>query len=164
MKRIAYYLPLAVLTLLAVLLFMLLQRNLARMEQPPSVIEDRAMPEFVIKGLRSEDIKGPALIHITASWCPICRVEHPLLMKLAKKIPIYGVALKDKPEALHLLLKKAGNPYKKIGFDDGMLGLELGISGTPETFLISKERHIIAHFKGPLTEENIERDILARVK
>jgi len=132
--------------------------------QPPAVEVDRPLPEFAIQGLSSADIKGASLIHITASWCAMCKMEHPLLMQLAKKIPIYGVAWKDKPEALQAWLKQAGNPYKNFGMDDGMFALELGITGAPESFLISKNRRIIAHFKGPLTEEQIDRDILSRLK
>ena len=164
MRRWVYFLPLITLIALAGMLYSLLQQNLKMMERPPSVEMDRALPTFAIKGLGSNDIKGASLIHITASWCAVCKIEHPLLIELAKKIPIYGIAWKDKPEALQAWLKQAGDPYKKMGYDDGMFGLELGISGTPESFLISKDRRIIAHFKGPLTEEQIEHDILDRLK
>jgi cytochrome c biogenesis protein CcmG/thiol:disulfide interchange protein DsbE len=164
MKRWVYFLPLILLIALAAMLYSLLQQNLKMVTQPPSVVVDRALPSFAINGLSNNDIKGASLLHITASWCAACKIEHPLLVKLAKKIPIYGVAWKDKPEALQTWLKQAGSPYQKIGYDDGMLGLELGISGTPESFLISKDRRIIAHFKGPLTEDQIEHDILDRLK
>ena len=164
MNRLIYFLPLAVLVILAILLCALLQKNLMQIQQPPAVEVDMALPDFKIPGLVQSDIKGASLLHITASWCAVCKIENPLLLELGKKIPIYGIAWKDKPEALQAWLKQAGNPYQKIGFDEGMLGLELGISGTPESFLISKDRRIIAHFKGPLTPEQIEHDILARLK
>lgn len=164
MKRVFYFLPLAVFLVLVLLLFVLLERNLALSNQTAPVAMDRALPRFSIPGLQDRDIKGASLLHVTASWCAVCKIEHPLLMQLAKRIPVYGIAWKDQPEALNAWLKRAGNPYMKLGFDKGALGVELGLTGTPESFLISKDRRIIAHFKGPLSEAQIEQEILEKLR
>lgn len=164
MKRILYFLPFAVFLVITVMLYILLQQNLKLSQATPDVSIDRSLPEFAIQGLKSSDIKGASLIHITASWCAVCKIENPLLMQLSKTISIYGVAWKDDPKALEEWHRQAGNPYKKLGFDDGKLAIELGATGTPESFVISKDRRIIAHIKGPLTDEMVEREIVSRLK
>lgn len=164
MKRILYFLPFVIFLIITVMLYILLQQNLKLSQKMPDVSIDRPLPEFAIQGLETADIKGASLIHFTASWCAVCKIEHPLLMQLSRTIPIYGVAWKDKPEAILEWHKQAGNPYAKLGYDDGKLAIELGLTGTPETFVISKDRRIIAHIKGPLTDEMVEREILSRLK
>lgn len=164
MKRFLYFLPFAVFALLSVMLYILLQQNLKLSQAAPNVSVDRPLPEFTIDGLKSSDIQGASLLHITASWCAVCKIEHPLLLELSKRIPIYGIAWKDKPEALRAWHDQAGNPYTKLGFDNGTLAIELGLTGTPESFVINKDRRIIAHIKGPLTDEMVEREVLDRLK
>ncbi len=173
MKRFLDFLPFAIFLLLSILLYLLLAQNLKLSQQQPDFSTDRALPEFNIAGsarrphiagLSSADIQGASLLHITASWCGVCKIEHPLLMKLSKKIPIYGIAWKDEFGPLSAWLDRAGSPYERIGADDGKLAIELGVTGTPETFVISKDRRIIAHIKGPLTDEMVEREILPRIK
>jgi cytochrome c biogenesis protein CcmG/thiol:disulfide interchange protein DsbE len=150
-----FYLPLVVFLVLVLLLFVLLQRNLQLSNQTVPARLDRPLPEFTIPGLKDEDIRGAALLHVTASWCAVCKIEHRTIMQLSKKIPVYGIAWKDQPEALNAWLKREGSPYMKLGFDEGALGVELGLTGTPESFLISKNRRIIAHYKGPISETQI---------
>ena len=164
MKQFLYFLPFAVFLIITVMLYILLQQNLKLSQATPDVSINRPLPEFAIQGLKTADIKGASLIHFTASWCAVCKIEHPLLIQLSKTIPIYGVAWKDRPEAIREWHKQAGNPYTKLGYDDGKLAIELGLTGTPETFVISKKRRIIAHINGPLTDEMVEREIVSRLK
>jgi cytochrome c biogenesis protein CcmG/thiol:disulfide interchange protein DsbE len=92
----------------------------------PSALLDREMPAFALPGLSASTIKGRvALVNIFASWCAPCRLEHPLLMRLARdeKITLYGIAYKDKDADNARFLAELGNPFTAIGLDrDGRTG------------------------------------------
>lgn len=123
----------------------------------------KALPEFEKmlliednKLVTSSDIKGPALINVFASWCPPCYQEHPYLMKLAaaKEVTIYGVNYKDSKQDALKFINNLGNPYEFILFDDnGRLGIDLGVYGAPETFLINSENKIIYRHVGIINEQ-----------
>jgi cytochrome c biogenesis protein CcmG/thiol:disulfide interchange protein DsbE len=102
------------------------------------------------------------LINVFASWCTPCRAEHPQLMALqAGGVEIVGVAYKDAPGATAAFLNELGDPFREIGMDpDGRFGLDLGITGAPETFVIGGDGAIRAVHRGPLTPEVIEATIL----
>ena len=104
----------------------------------------------------------PYVINVFASWCTPCRAEHPQLMALqAGGIDIVGVAYKDRPEATLRFLTELGDPFADVGLDpDGRFGLELGITGAPETFVIGADGSIVAVHRGPLTPEVVEETIL----
>ena len=120
--------------------------------------------------LSENDIKTNntyVLINFFASWCLPCLVEHPLLMSLKDNhdLTIYGINWKDKKKDAKNWLKKHGNPYDKIGSDIlGKTAIDFGITGAPETFLISPESKIIYKHVGPITEEIIKNDILPLIK
>ncbi len=105
--------------------------------------------------------RGPALVNVWASWCAPCIVEHPLLMDLADEgIPIYGVDWKERQAgAGEAFLARLGDPFTAVGEDQGPAGVELGITGVPETFVIDAEGRILARHAGPLDEASIERTI-----
>ena len=108
------------------------------------------------KLVTSSDIKGPALINVFASWCPPCYAEHPNLMNLAaaNEVTIYGVNYKDTRQDALKFINNLGNPYKYILFDDnGRLGIDLGVYGAPETFLINSENKIIYRHVGIINDE-----------
>lgn len=102
------------------------------------------------------------VINVFASWCTPCRAEHPQLMAMqAGGVDIVGVAYKDRPEATQRFLAELGNPFAAVGLDqDGRFGLDLGITGAPETFVIDADGTIRAVHRGPLTPEVIEETIL----
>ncbi len=102
------------------------------------------------------------VINVFASWCTPCRAEHPQLMALqAGGVDIVGVAYKDRPEATLRFLSELGDPFADVGLDpDGRFGLDLGITGAPETFVIGEDGTIRAVHRGPLTPEVIEETIL----
>ena len=136
----------------------------------PSALIDQKAPDFVLpalpgteRGFSSADLQGHvSLINIFASWCAPCRTEHPVLNALAKtkRVPIYGINYKDKPAAALAWLAELGNPYTRIGADDGRVGIEWGVYGVPETFIVDREGHIRYKHVGPLTPANIEQTIL----
>ncbi len=174
MRRLIYLLP--------VLLFLLLAGYFALALRPgydphilPSAMIDKEAPAFDLASLGGsggdlsrDELKGqPVLINFFASWCVPCRVEHPLLMHLAKQehLPLYGIAYKDKPEDAARLLAQLGDPYQRIGLDrDGRVGLDFGVYGVPETYLLDKTGHIRKRFVGPLTAEIVQKELLPLLK
>lgn len=95
----------------------------------------------------------PVMVNLFASWCAPCRVEHPDVTALATDHPgqVFGLAYKDKVEDTEGFLAELGNPFEKIGVDaSGQGGLDFGLTGVPETFVISPEGKIILHVRGPL--------------
>ena len=103
---------------------------------------------------------GVKLVNFWASWCAPCRAEHPTLVKLqAEGLTILGVNYKDKPENAIGFLAELGNPYAAIGADAGRLGIEWGVYGVPETFVIDAKGQVILRHAGPITEQELERVI-----
>jgi cytochrome c biogenesis protein CcmG/thiol:disulfide interchange protein DsbE len=92
-----------------------------------------------------------------------CRIEHPVLMRLAnqEKVAITGIAYKDKPEAAKKLLDDGGDPYRSVGLDlSGRTGIDFGVYGVPETYVIDKTGVIRRKFVGPLSPEAVDRELL----
>jgi cytochrome c biogenesis protein CcmG/thiol:disulfide interchange protein DsbE len=116
------------------------------------------------KSLSNMDLQGQvSLLNVWASWCVSCKQEHPFLMKLAKQniLPIYGLDYKDEREAGLGWLKHFGNPYTASGFDgDGKVGIEWGVYGVPETFVIDKKGVIRHKHTGPITEDSWQQTLL----
>ena len=136
----------------------------------PSAMIDREAPSFDLPALSGngrlarDELKGkPVVINFFASWCVPCRQEHPLLMHLAHEgaIRLYGIAYKDKPEDSQRLLSQLGDPYKVVGVDrDGRTGLDFGVYGVPETYVLDASGHIRKKFVGPLTEATVNNELL----
>jgi len=153
-----YLLPLFLFFAMVGLLFSGLGKDPTKLE---SQLIGKAIPKFkksllldTDKVLSNEDIQGPALINVFGSWCPSCYQEHPYLMKLAanKSIKIIGLNYKDKREDGLKFIRDLGNPYDFILFDNnGRLGIELGVYGAPETFVIDKDNRIIYRHVGVVT-------------
>ena len=139
----------------------------------PSAMIDKEAPPFSLTGLQGDGIArdglkgGPVVINFFASWCVPCRVEHPLLMRLSERerIPLYGIDYKDRPEDAAKLLAQFGDPYRRIGLDiDGQVGLDFGVYGVPETYVIDGSGHIRKRFVGPLTAQQVEQELLPLLK
>lgn len=168
MKRALAFLPLiALAALVAVSAFLLLRGG--ERENFVSGMIDRPAPSYAMTRLgggelvTSEAMRGrPHLINIFASWCTPCRAEHPVLMALeARGVPIIGVAYKDEAEDTQRFLNELGDPFAAVGMDpEGRLGLDLGVTGAPETFVVDGEGVIRAVHRGPLTADVVERTIL----
>lgn len=144
----------------------------------PSPLIDRPAPEFNLTRLGEpaspigrKDLLGRALLlNVWASWCSACRVEHPLLVELAERegVEIIGLNYKDTREDAAASLATHGNPYRDSIFDpEGKLGLDLGVYGVPETFVLDAQGVIRYKQVGPLTAEAWRDEIkplLARLK
>ncbi len=120
------------------------------------------------KKFSSEEMKGKVwLLNVWASWCGACREEHPVLMDMSKisEIQLYGLDYKDTDAEAQDVLKTAGNPYKLVATDmDGRIGIDYGVYGVPETYLIDKSGVIRYKQIGPITKELLYTKILPMVK
>lgn len=140
----------------------------------PSQYIGKPAPEFelpILKDpsvtLQTSDMAGqPALVNIWATWCAGCRAEHGFLMELSREntIPIYAVNWRDKrPEALQWL-KQLGDPYVASAFDeDGRVGIDWGVYGAPETFLLNAAGEVVYRFTGPLNRMLWEQEFVPRI-
>lgn len=112
--------------------------------------------------LTSEERQGRAyVINLFASWCTPCRAEHAQLMTLQRQgVDVVGISYKDRPEASAAFLAELGNPFADVGSDpEGRYGLEIGVTGVPETFVVGPDGTIRAAYRGPLTDEAL-RDVI----
>ena len=135
----------------------------------PSPMISKAAPEFDLPpllldkaGVKLGDLKGKVtLVNFFASWCVPCRVEHPLLSQLGDRVNLVGIAYKDKPEDSRSWLGKLGDPYKALGVDrDGRVGIDFGVYGVPESYLIDKNGVIRFKQTGPFTPEDIAKKLM----
>ncbi|WP_166364168.1 DsbE family thiol:disulfide interchange protein [Pseudomonas akapageensis] len=166
MKRWIMVLPLALFLLVAVFLYRGLYLNPSEL---PSAMIGKPFPEFALpavqggKTLTRADLLGkPALVNVWGTWCISCRVEHPVLNKLAEQgVLIYGINYKDDNAAALKWLGEFHNPYQlNVRDEQGTLGLNLGVYGAPETFLIDGKGVIRHKFVGVI-DETVWREQLA---
>ena len=169
-RRWIYILPVVVFGLMAAALYVALGRDETVL---PSALIDEPAPQFELpplpghqQGFSTADLQGHvSLVNAFASWCAPCRAEHPVLNALAqqKRVPIYGIDYKDKEDAATAWLANLGDPYARIGADSGRVGIDWGVYGVPETFLIDRAGRIRYKHVGPLTREDVEHTILPLV-
>jgi cytochrome c biogenesis protein CcmG/thiol:disulfide interchange protein DsbE len=166
MRQWKLFLPLGVFLVLAVLFWRGLQLD---PEYMPSALVDRPVPSFQLPDLLSGELldeavlyEGPTLVNIWATWCPSCYVEHPYLNELAARgVRIVGINYKDDDTKARAWLAEKGNPYAANIVDaDGMLGLDFGVTGAPETYLVDAEGVIRFRHQGPMNEQVWQRDFL----
>ncbi len=115
----------------------------------PTVLIDRPFPEFELASLTSDkvltkkDLIGQvSLVNVWATWCPNCVIEHPELLRISQEegVPIYGINYNDNSDKARAWLRRYKDPFTEIMVDDkGKLGIDLGVYGAPETFLIDAE-------------------------
>jgi cytochrome c biogenesis protein CcmG/thiol:disulfide interchange protein DsbE len=170
-RRLLYLVPAVAFAALAVYFFIVLSHDPSVL---PSAMIDQPTPEFALSGLGEKpglaraDLKSEVvMINFFASWCIPCRTEHPLLMRLSAdlKAPLYGIDYKDKPEDAGRFLQQLGDPYGRVGADhDGRVGIDFGVYGVPETYIIDKAGRIRLRHVGPLTPEDVAREIAPLVK
>ncbi|MGH6894850.1 MAG: DsbE family thiol:disulfide interchange protein, partial [Dongiaceae bacterium] len=104
-----------------------------------------------------------SLVNVFASWCVACRYEHPIFLRLKQTgvVPIHGIDYKDKPEDAAAWLDELGDPYVRTGADlDGRVGIDWGVAGVPETFIIDSEGRVAYKQIGPITQEALDDTIL----
>ena len=169
MRRALLLIPLAIFLGMAVFLFRGLYLQPDRL---PSALLDKPFPAFNLpdldkpgQNLTQDDLKGrPALVNVWATWCPSCRYEHPVLNQLAEAgVVIYGINYKDQREPALKWLRDLHNPYAlNIEDSKGSLGLDLGVYGAPETFIIDANGVIRHKFVGTI-DERVWREQLAPI-
>jgi cytochrome c biogenesis protein CcmG/thiol:disulfide interchange protein DsbE len=171
-KALKYIIPLGVFLALAIFFAVGLTRDPRTV---PSPFIDKPAPMFRVEQLHEpklaftpDEMKGKVwMLNVWASWCASCRIEHPLLVDMARKriVPIVGLNYKDQREDAKAWLNKFGNPYELSAWDiDGRVGLDFGVYGAPETFLIDKQGVIRHKQIGPITPDDLEKTILPLIR
>jgi cytochrome c biogenesis protein CcmG/thiol:disulfide interchange protein DsbE len=161
MKRLLFLAPIAGVLVLLGVFFVGLGRDPRAL---PTVYQDKPLPPFSAPPLRpgeapltNADLQGgePVLLNVFASWCAPCRVEHPVFMRLkAEGVTIHGLNWQDRPGDGLRWLAEFGDPYARIGEDAaGRTGIELGVAGVPETFVIDKRGRVRYRHVGAVTPD-----------
>lgn len=167
MKRLLFLLPVLGFVALLGVFFAGLGRDPRAL---PSVFIGKRLPAFTAAPLRSGDVglssadfqRGePALLNVFASWCGPCRVEHPVLMRLRQQgVAIHGLDWKEDAAAGRRWLSERGDPYIRAGVDEtGRTGIEFGVAGVPETFVIDRQGRVRYRHVGALTPDDWEQKI-----
>ncbi|WP_185236052.1 DsbE family thiol:disulfide interchange protein [Teredinibacter franksiae] len=169
MNRLKLFIPLFIFAVLAAFLWKGLSLDPNYL---PSALIDKPVPAFELPNLRepdqlvkTEELLGePYLLNVWATWCPSCRVEHPYLLQLAEQgVKIVGLNYKDEDEAAKEWLKHFKDPYSLIIADrEGRLGLDLGVYGAPETFIVDAQG-IIRYKHVGVVDERVWRSTLAPI-
>jgi len=174
MKRLWYAIP--VLVFLAVAGFLLRSLFSAPPDYVPSALLDKPAPRIAMPALDATTQGfGPAQLaagHVTvmnvfASWCVPCRVEAPMLDKLARRqgFELYGLVQKDTPDKIHAFLDMYGNPFRRIALDaDGRASMEWGVYGVPETYVVDGKGIVRFKYVGPLDDAALERQLLPAIR
>jgi cytochrome c biogenesis protein CcmG/thiol:disulfide interchange protein DsbE len=160
MKRLLAIVPAALFALVLAGFMVGLKRDPTLL---PSMMIGKPVPAFALPavrpgdvGLASAELKGePMLLNVFASWCVTCRIEHPMLMRLAAQgVTIQGLDWKDEPADGAAWLAQYGDPYRKAGNDrTGRAGIDLGVSGAPETFVVDRRGRIRYRHVGAITPQ-----------
>ncbi len=170
MKR--YLIPLAVFAVLAGFLAVGLNLN---PREVPSPLVGKAAPAFELPRLEAPEVRVTTselagrvwVLNVWASWCLPCLAEHPLVTELARDtgVPVVGLNYKDKPEDATRWLTRHGNPYALVLADrDGAVGIDYGVYGVPETFIVDKAGVIRHKHIGPITPQALREEILPMVR
>lgn len=170
MKRT--WLPLIVFVVLVAFLGVGLTLN---PREVPSPLIGKKAPEFTLsrvanasETLSSADLGEKVwLLNVWASWCSACRHEHQVLTDLARSgaVPVYGLNHKDERDNALRWLERFGNPYAESFYDpDGRVGIDFGVYGVPETFLIDRDGTILYKHAGPVTPKLLDETILPLVR
>jgi len=145
----------------------------------PSALIGRPAPPLRLAALDGPPMTDAALrdgkvtvVNVFGSWCEPCRFEHPVLLALAQspevkagKVALIGVAQKDSPENVRRFLGADGDPYSRVALDpDGRAGIDWGVYGVPETYVIRGDGTIVYKFVGPLSEETLNKVLLPQIR
>ena len=176
-RRWLAFLPLALFGLLAALLFVRLYAS--DPSKLPSALIGQSAPPLTLpgidgaSGLADADLRQGhvSVVNVFGSWCEPCRFEHANLIALAsdealkqKGVAVYGVAQKDSTENVRRFLGALGDPYAKVGLDaDGRAGIDWGVYGVPETFIVRGDGTIAYKFVGPMTAESLDSEVKPQI-
>jgi len=172
-RRISRLWTLIPLVILAALIALFALSSLRRSPGvQPDALVGRPLPTLMLPTLVGGEaaplraaVEGPTLVNVFASWCTPCEVEHPELMRLSRSgVRVVGVAWKDDPTKSEAFLRRLGNPFATVLVDrEGRAGIELGITGAPETYLVDSAGVVRAKHTGPLTPE-VSGTLLAQAR
>ncbi len=171
-RRAVFVVPIVVFLGIAVFLGIGLSLN---PREIPSPLIGKPVPDFKLPpvqgrtlGLSTEDLKGEvSLVNVFASWCVACREEHPLLMRLSQQgiVPIHGLNYKDAPKDAADWLDRLGDPYTRTGADiNGRVGIDWGVYGVPETFVVDRNGRIVYKHIGPISPRDWEEKMTPLVE
>ena len=173
MKRLIYILPALGFLVLAVVLYRSLFTAPTIL---PSVLINQPAPKLTLPALDAQTQGfGPAqlaaghvsVINVFGSWCAECHIEAPVLMQLAqeKGFEFYGMVQRDTPDKIRGFLAETGNPFSRIGNDvDGRAGIEWGVYGAPETFVVDGKGIIRYKYVGPLSPDVLKNELLPAIR
>lgn len=148
----------------------------------PSALIGREVPAFELAGV--EGLSGPngpvpgfssqslkqgrvSVVNVWASWCAPCREEHPFLVELARdgRFDLYGLNYKDEAQNARRFLGRFGNPFKAVGADDsGRTGIDWGVYGVPETFVVGTDGRIAYKHVGPISQDSLANDLMPQIE
>lgn len=169
MRRLVFLLPILIVAILVAAFWIGLDPERDK-SVLPSALVGKPAPAVDLPGLTDgaprltlEAFKGKLIaINFFASWCLPCRAEHPLLKQVGAEfgVPVIGIAWKDKPDAARAFLAELGDPYAATGMDEhGRTGIDFGITGVPETFLVDGSGIVRYRFAGPLSPEGLRSQL-----
>lgn len=167
-----YLIPLGLFVLIGVLLYAGLSMDPKRINSP---LVGKPLADFSLttvynpkRKLSPKSLRGQVyLLNVWASWCQACRTEHPILTEVKRRalVPIYGLNYKDKRADAKGFIRELGNAWQLNLWDiDGRVGIDLGVYGVPETFIIDAEGIIRYKHIGPVSWDDIEKEIMPRVQ
>ncbi len=167
-----YLLPLGIFLVLVAFLAVGLKLN---PREVPSPLINKSAPAFELPTVRDPDRsiglydlkREVSLFNVWASWCVSCRHEHPLLVELSRRgiVPIYGLNYKDNRADALRWLDNLGNPYRASAFDaDGRVGIDWGVYGVPETFVVDRNGIIRHKHTGPISTEDWKNTLLPIIR
>jgi len=179
-SRRSFFLVLPLLAFLSLAVLFGLRLGSGDPSKIPSALIGRPAPQTVLPalaGLVSDGAQVPgfdptmfkgkvSVVNVWASWCVPCHDETPLLTELAKdkRLQLIGINYKDAPDNARRFLDRYGNPFGVVGVDgNGRAGIEWGVYGVPETFLVGREGKIVYKLVGPVTPDNIDRVLRAEI-
>jgi cytochrome c biogenesis protein CcmG/thiol:disulfide interchange protein DsbE len=176
-RRWLAFLPIVAFALLAALLFVRLYAG--DPSRLPSALIGESAPPLTLPGLDGSpglmdaDLRQGhvSVVNVFGTWCVPCHYEHPFLMALAadedlkqKGVVVYGVAQKDSSENVRRFLGAKGDPYAKVGLDpDGRAGIDWGVYGVPETFIVKGDGTIAYKVVGPISAEALESEVKPQI-
>ncbi len=169
-RSVVRFVPLAIFLIIITVFFVQLGKDASIV---PSAFINKPMPSFTGEKLGNypkleNDNFGNGkitVLNVFASWCLPCKIEHPLISELAKTVPVFGLAWKDKPADTMKWLDKMGNAYARVLSDEsGRAGIAMGVYGVPETYIVNKAGIIVYRHVGAITRDVLKNEILEKLK